>query len=387
MKRIVVLTASRAEYGLLRPLILKLGKEEDIDMRLAVTGSHLSPEFGMTVCEIEEDGIEIDKKTEILLSADTPVSISKSMGLAMISFAEYFAECDPDALIVLGDRFETLAVCCAAMNAGIPVLHLHGGETTEGLIDEAIRHSITKMSYLHFASTENYRQRIIQMGEAPERVFNVGAIGVENALHTQLHCLKSLEKDLQCDLGGCYVVGTFHPVTLEKATAQRQTEELLGALNRNPQITYLFTKANADSDGRIINKMLKRYAQEHDNFILVDSLGTKRYMSALKYASFVIGNSSSGLIEAPSFGIPTINIGDRQRGRIAGESVINCRPEMEDIDLAIKTALSDRFKDIAGKAENPYGEGDTSEKIIRIMKEFLNRDKVDMKKKFHDIRF
>lgn len=387
MKRIVVLTASRAEYGLLRPLILKLEKEEDIDMRLAVTGTHLSPEFGMTVCEIEEDGIEIDKRAEILLSADTPVSISKSMGLAIISFAEYFAESDPDALIVLGDRFETLAVCCAAMNARIPIFHLHGGETTEGVIDEAIRHSITKMSYLHFTCTESYRQRVIQMGEAPERVFNVGALGVENVLHTKFVSLESLEEDFKLKLGECYAVGTFHPVTLEKSTAKRQTEELLKAINRNAEISYLFTKANADSEGRIINAILKRYAKEHDNFFLIDSLGMRRYLSALKYASFVIGNSSSGIIEAPSLGIPTINIGNRQSGRICGKSVISCKPDMNEIDLAIKMALSDQFKSRARDAINLYGDGNTSSKILKIVKDYLFKGKLDIEKKFYDIKF
>lgn len=387
MKKVVILTATRAEYGLLKPLIQKLDSEAEIEMNLAVTGAHLSSEFGMTVREIEADCIHIAKKIEILLNSDTSVSLSKSMGLAIISFAEYFDEYKPDALVVLGDRYETLAVCCAAMNARIPIFHLHGGEATEGLIDEAVRHSITKMSYLHFTSTEDYRHRVIQMGESPDRVFNTGAMGVENALNIKIMNLAELEKSLGYKLEKKYVVGTFHPVTLEKCTAEKQTTELLTALDKNSNIQYLFTKANADTDGRKINGLLDDYAKSHDNFILVDSLGVQRYLSALKYASFVIGNSSSGLIEVPSFHIPTINIGDRQKGRIAGDTVIQCRPEAEAIDKAIKLALSDHFRNNASKAVNPYGNGATSDQIVTIVKDFLLNDKIDIKKKFYDIKF
>ncbi len=387
MKKVVVLTATRAEYGLLKTLIQKLDADTEIEMCLAVTGAHLSPEFGMTVQEIEKDGVKISKKIEILLSSDTPVSLSKSMGLAIISFAEYFDECKPDGLLVLGDRYETLAVCCAAMNARIPIFHLHGGEATEGLIDEAIRHAITKMSYLHFASTDSYRHRIIQMGEDPERVFNVGAMGVENAKTAELLSLDALEKSVGCKLGDKYAVGTFHPVTLENATAESQTRELLKALDRHPGFVYLFTKANADTDGRMINALLEDYARTHDNFFLVDSLGMKRYLSALRYAAFVIGNSSSGLIEVPSFKIPTINIGDRQKGRIAGETVVPCEPDADSIHEAIKKSLTKEFRDKAEKAENPYGDGNTSDKIIRIIRDYLVNHKIDIKKKFYDIEF
>lgn len=387
MKKIVVLTATRAEYGLLKTLIQKLDIDVDIEMQLAVTGAHLSPEFGMTVREIERDGIKISKKIEILLSSDTHISLSKSMGLALISFAEYFDECQPDGLLVLGDRYETLAVCCAAMNARIPIFHLHGGETTEGLIDEAVRHSITKMSYLHFTSTENYRHRVIQMGETPERVFNVGAMGVENAKNMELLSLSALEESLGYKLGEKYAVGTFHPVTLEDSTAERHTKELLKALNRHMDMVYLFTKANADTGGRVINGLLEEYAETHNNFILVDSLGMKRYLSALKYASFVIGNSSSGLIEVPAFQIPTINIGERQKGRIAGETVIQCEPEADSIDKAIEQSLSKEFRGKITKAVNPYGDGNTSDKIVRVIKDYLFDGKIDIKKKFYNIEF
>ncbi len=387
MNKIVILTATRAEYGLLKPIIEKLNADENFDMRLAVTGTHLSPEFGMTVQEIKADQIPIDKMIEIVLSSDTPTAISKSMGLAMISFAEYFEECAPEALIVLGDRYETLAVCCAAMNARIPIFHLYGGEATEGQIDEAVRHSITKMSYLHFASTENYRRRIIQMGEDPKRVFNVGAMGVENALHMTLLSKVELETDLGRKLGERFAVGTFHPVTLEGGTAEIQTEELLEAIENYSDITFLFTKANADTDGRIINKMMAEYADSHRNMILVDSLGMQRYLSALKHASFVIGNSSSGLIEVPSFGIPTINIGDRQKGRIVGKTVIWCEPKRDSICRAIDTGLSGTFRELIKDAVNPYGNGNTSDKIISIVKDFVLNHKIDIKKKFYDINY
>ncbi len=385
--KIIILTATRAEYGLLKPIMQKFLADKDTDTHIAVTGMHLSPEFGMTVKEIESDGLPIDKKIEIVLSSDTPVALSKAMGLAMISFSEYFDESKPDALIVLGDRYETLAVCCTAMNARIPIVHLYGGEATEGLIDEAVRHSITKMSYLHFTATEEFRHRVIQIGESPERVFNVGAMGVENATHATLMSRKELEDSIGFHLGEMFAVGTFHPVTLEHATAEKQTEELLSAIDCHNDIRYIFTKANADTDGRIINALLQDYADRHKNYILVDSLGMKRYLSALKYASFVIGNSSSGLIEVPSFGIPTINIGDRQKGRIMGKTIIQCDPVAKQIDKAINKALSAEFRQSIQDAVNPYGDGNTSDKIVKTVKEFLLDNKIDIKKKFYDIVF
>ena len=387
MKRIVVLTTTRAEYGLLKPIMIKLLNDSDYDTRIAITGMHLSPEFGMTVREIESDHIPVDKKIEIVLSSDTPVAVSKSMGLAMISFAEYFEECRPDALMVFGDRYETLAVCCAAMNARIPIFHLHGGEATEGLVDEAVRHSITKMSYLHFASTESYRRRIIQMGESPERVFNVGAMGVENALHAQLLSKEELEADLNRKLDKRFAVGTFHPVTLEESTAEMQVKELLSAIEDFKDVIFLFTKANADTGGRIINKLMAEYVENHSNLILVDSLGMRRYLSAVSHASFVIGNSSSGLIEVPSFGIPTINIGDRQKGRIAGKTVIQCEPERYSICRAIDKGLSRTFRESIKGIANPYGKGNTSDMVISIVGDFIKNGKIDIKKKFFDISF
>lgn len=385
MKKIVILTATRAEYGLLKPLMTELSADSYYETKIAVTGMHLSPEFGMTVKEIEADGIPIDKKIEIVMSSDTPIAISKAMGLALISFSEYFDECRPDALIVLGDRYETLAVCCAAMNARIPIFHLYGGEATEGLVDEAIRHSITKMSFLHFTSTDVYRNRVIQMGEDPGRVFNVGAMGVENALNVPKMSVEELGRSLGFDLEEPYAVGTFHPVTLEDSTAEKQTIELLAALEKHPNMNYLFTKANADTDGRIINKLLEEYGYKHDNLHLVDSLGMNRYLNAIRNACFVIGNSSSGLVETPSYHVPTINIGDRQKGRLTGETIITCKPDRDSISAAIDKALEQSFRESIQTAENPYGDGNTSQKIITVIKDFFVNGKIDIKKKFYDL--
>ncbi len=387
MKKIVILTATRSEYGLLASLIKKMSKEEEIDVRVAVTGTHLSPEFGRTVNEIRNDGVTIDKEIEILLSSDSPSAISKSMGLALLGFSDYFAELKPDALMVLGDRYETLAVGIAALNERIPIIHLHGGEATEGLIDEAVRNSITKLSALHFTSTEMYRKRVIQMGEKPENVFNVGAMGVENALNLELMSKTDLENSIGCKLNRKYAVLTFHPVTLEKNTAEKQVGELLKAVECRQDILFLCTKANADTDGRIINQRLSEYETNHDNLRLFDSLGMKRYLSALKYAEFAIGNSSSGLIEVPCFGIPTINIGNRQKGRIQAESVLNCEPVSSEIISAISKAMDTQFKEFVKKTKNPYGDGKTSDKIVQITAEYLKNNKFTVQKSFYDIDF
>ncbi len=383
-KKISILTAARSEYGLLKPVIKKLLTISEFDVRIAVTGAHLSPEFGFSCQEIEEDGITIDEKIDILLSADNPQGISKSMGLALISFADYFARIKPDLLILLGDRYETLAVAIAAMNQKVPIAHLYGGETTEGAIDEAIRHAISKMSYLHFTSTEKYRKRVIQLGENPERVFNVGALGVENILHEPLLDIGELEKLINFPLDKPYAVITYHPVTLDNSDVKVQIEALLEVLKRNKNLKYIFTKANADANGRIINQMLEHFVAENNNSVLFSYLGVTKYLSLVKYSSLIIGNSSSGIIEAPSFGIPTINIGDRQKGRITADSVINCQPNQSDIEQALKLALSPEFQLKAKNTVNPYGDGHTSEKIVNIIKKFLMNEKVDLKKRFYD---
>lgn len=384
MKKISILTATRAEYGLLKPIIKKLKEVTNFDVRLVVTGAHLSPEFGLTYKEIEQDGIQIDEKIEILLSADTPSSITKSMGLAMISFADYFSKLNPDLLIVLGDRYETLAVCCAAMNQRIPIAHLYGGETTEGAVDESIRHAITKLSYLHFTSTEEYRRRVIQLGEQPDRVFCVGAIGIENILNEKLMSKSELEISIDFKLDKSYAVITFHPVTLEDNNSAEQFKNLLDACKNHKDMKFIFSKANADANGRVINQLLDRFVIENNNAVAFTSLGMVRYLSALKYCSMVIGNSSSGLVEAPSFGVPTINIGNRQKGRLQSDSVISCEPKSQEINEAINIALSEEFKKKAISCINPYGHGNTSPKIIETIKDFLLNDKIDLKKKFYD---
>ena len=381
MKRISVLTATRAEYGLLKRVICKLQQEDCFDVRVVVTGAHLSPEFGLTYKEIEGDGIVIDEKIEILLSSDSPAAVSKSMGLAMIGFADYFDRTKPELLLVLGDRYETLAVCCAAMNQKIPIAHLYGGETTEGAVDEAIRHAITKMSVLHFTSTEAYRNRVIQLGETPERVFNVGSLGVENVLNEKLLTKQKLEESLNWKLAKPYAVVTFHPVTLEQATAEKQITELLAAVAQNPQYQYLFTKANADCDGRIINQLIDEFVNKHDNCRAYHSLGMIRYLSALRYASFVMGNSSSGIIEAPSFDITSINIGERQKGRIQAESVLNCDASRREIDQCIKSVKND----VIIGATNPYQKANTASIIVETLKRFLLKEGISIKKKFYDL--
>ncbi|SCY04955.1 GDP/UDP-N,N'-diacetylbacillosamine 2-epimerase (hydrolysing) [Lachnospiraceae bacterium XBB2008] len=380
MKKICVLTATRAEYGLLSSLIRKMAVHPDIDMRLAVCGMHLSPEFGLTYHEIEADGIRIDRSIETLMSSDTPSAISKSMGIALAGFSEYFAETIPDALLVLGDRYEVLAVCIAAMNAGIPVFHIHGGEITEGAVDDAIRHCISKMSYLHFTSTEEYRKRVIQLGEAPDRVFNVGALGVENALGIECMSTDELQEALGWKLSEKYALLTFHPVTLERGTASEQIDELLNAIGQFPDVSFIATKANADAYGRVINSKIADYAETHENLRLFDSLGKLRYLSAMKNAAFVIGNSSSGIIEAPAFGIPTVNIGDRQKGRARGNTVIDCAPNCDSIARAIERAL-DMETD---SGSSPYGSGQTSDKILDIILK-LDFDGINLKKQFYDL--
>lgn len=386
MKRICVVTATRAEYGLLKNIIFKLKRNSDFEVNIVATGMHLSAEFGLTYKEIEKDGLEIDEKIEILLSSDTPVSISKSMGLALMSFAEYFSRKRPDMVIILGDRFEMLSVCCAAMNERIPIAHLYGGETTEGAVDECIRHSISKMSYLHFTANEEYRKRVIQLGENPDRVFNVGAMGVENILNTKLLTKNQLEDSINFKLDREYAVITFHPVTLEDDSVVRQFESILKVCDKYKDMKYIFTKSNCDEGGRIINSMIDEYVSKNYNAVAFESLGMIRYLSALKYSSMVIGNSSSGIVEAPVFKIPTINIGDRQRGRLQSETIINCEPEIDDIYSAVKKARSNEFRVKAEKSKNLYGDGNTSDKIVDIIREFLMREKVDLKKKFYDIR-
>lgn len=383
MKTIAVLTATRAEYGLLRPFIKALS-DQGLKAQLLVTGMHLSESFGLTVREIEADGAEVAAKIPILVDSDTPAGVSKTMALAMLGFSDYFAANRPDALLVLGDRYETLAVCCTALNERIPIIHLYGGETTEGAIDEAVRHAITKMSYLHLTSTDEYRRRVIQLGEHPDRVFNVGAIGIENALNLNLLSVDELGDSLGISLQKPYAVMTYHPVTLDDKELLADLNELLDVVASHPDITFLSTKANADAGGRAINIRLAEFAVDHPNLLLFDSLGSLRYLSAIANASFVIGNSSSGLLEAPAFLTPTINIGDRQRGRIKPESVIDCGEDATSIENALRTAMSSEFREQLIGMDNPYGNGHTSRKAARLIGDFLGGE-IDLKKSFFDL--
>lgn len=383
MKRIGIMTGTRAEYGLLKSLMQEINKDNDLELYLIVSGMHLSPEFGMTYQEIEEDGFEINAKVEMLLSSDSPAGISKSIGLGVIGFADEFQRADLDMLILLGDRYEALSAAISAMVMRIPIAHLHGGELTEGAIDEGIRHSITKMSYLHFTSTEQYRNRVIQLGENPERVFYVGALGVENIKKINLMTKEELERSIHFEIDENTVIVTYHPVTLENNTVEEQFLNLLKVLDRNPKIRMIFTKANADTNGRIVNELIDKYAaQNSERACAFVSLGQKRYLSALKYCRIVIGNSSSGIIEAPSFGKPIINIGDRQKGRICADSVINCGYTQQEIQQAMETALTEEFENKASNCRNPYEKENTAANIISVIKDYLLNDKIKLKKDF-----
>jgi GDP/UDP-N,N'-diacetylbacillosamine 2-epimerase (hydrolysing) len=383
--RICVITGTRAEYGLLYWILKEIQVSSDLELKIIATGMHLSPEFGLTYKQIEADGFLIDRKVEILLSSDTPTAISKSMGLGMIGFADAYQEIEPDLILVLGDRFEIFSAVSSAMIAKIPVAHLHGGEATEGLIDEAIRHSITKMSHLHFTATEEYRNRVIQLGEQPERVFNVGAVGIDNINRLTLMPFDEFERSINFKLGKKNLLVTFHPVTLENSTSKEQFANLLEVLVSLDETHIIFTKPNADTDGRIISQMIDSYvADNSETSVSFNSMGQLRYLSALTYVDAVVGNSSSGLIEAPSFHIGTVNIGDRQRGRISADSVINCDSSENGIKEAIVKIYSSSFQNILSTVENPYGKGGASDKIVDYLKDFSLTDLI--KKKFYDLK-
>lgn len=384
-RKICVVTGTRAEFGLLYWLMKEIQNDDVLQLQIIVTGMHLSPEFGLTYQQIEKE-FEIDKKIEILLSSDTETGVSKSMGLTMISFAEAFEELKPDIVVVLGDRFEIFAAASAAMIARIPIAHIHGGETTEGAFDEAFRHAITKMSHWHFTATDSYRKRVIQLGEAPERVFNVGAVGIDNIKKLDLLDRASFEDSINFRLAEKNLLITYHPVTLEDNTAEVQCQELLEALDTLENTHLIFTKANADTNGRVVNRMIDEYVVANpDKACVFASLGQLRFLSALQYVDAMIGNSSSGLAEAPSFKIGTINIGDRQKGRIAADSVIHCAPEKEAILEAMYTLYSKEFAEKIKNVRNPYNNGGASEKIKSILME-VSLESI-AKKKFFDIDF
>lgn len=383
MRKICVITGTRAEYGLMRWVMQGVKDDPELTLQIIATGMHLSPEFGLTYREIEKDGFQIDRKIEMLTSSDTPVGIAKSMGLGLIGFADALNELKPDLIVVLGDRFEIFAAVSAALVARIPVAHLHGGETTEGAFDEALRHSITKMSHLHFVAAEEYRLRVIQLGEQPERVFLVGGLGVDNIKRLKLLDRAALEASIDFKLGPKNLLITFHPVTLETATAADQMAELLAALAELRDTQLIFTMPNADTDGRTLIKMVEQFVAQHPNARAYTSLGQLRYLSCIAQVDGVVGNSSSGLAEVPSFNKGTINVGDRQRGRLQAESVINCEPIRQSIEAALKRLYDADFQVVLRQVRNPYGEGGASEQVVKTIKHYA----IDgiAKKSFYDL--
>ena len=369
-RRICVVTGTRAEYGLLRLVIQGLHEAPDCDLQLIATGMHLSPEFGLTYREIEEDGFPIADRIEMLLSGDTPSAINKSIGLAMIGFGDSFARLRPDLVVLLGDRFEILAAATAALVQGIPIAHIHGGESTEGAIDEAIRHAVTKMAHLHFVAAEPYRHRVLQLGEAPDRVFPVGGLGIDAIRPLPLLSRSELEESLGFRFLERNLMVTFHPPTIEHGAAAGQMRELFSALDAlGPEVGLLFTMPNADAGGRELARMIEGFVAERPNASAYSSLGQLRYLSCMKQMDGVVGNSSSGLLEAPSFGIGTVNIGERQAGRLRADSVIDCAPEREAIERALEQLFSAEFRERAAAAVNPYGGGGASEAIVATLRQ------------------
>ena len=383
-QKICVVTGSRAEYGLLYWILRGIQDSETLELQLVVTGMHLSNEFGYTIQEIERDGFQISRKVEMLVSSDSCVGVAKSTGLGIIGFADALEELKPDLVVLLGDRFEILSAACACLFALVPVAHIHGGEITQGAFDDAIRHSITKMSALHFTSTDEYRRRVIQLGEHPDFVFNVGAPGIDNINSLELLDRGALEAQLGIDLSGKSLLVTFHPATLEVDAGLRDFRSLLDALDQFPDVQLIFTKANADTNGRSINMLIDDYVGSRSSAAAFTSLGQLNYLSLLQSVDGVIGNSSSGLIEAPTFKVGTINIGDRQAGRVRADSIIDCGAAHAEILAAMTKLFSEKFQESLKSVENPHGRGGASRRIIDVL---LNLDLSKLQKKeFFDLK-
>jgi GDP/UDP-N,N'-diacetylbacillosamine 2-epimerase (hydrolysing) len=383
-RKICVVTGARADYGCLRWVMQGIRDSSGLELQVIATGMHLSPEFGLTYREIEQDGFPIDSKIEMLLSADSAPALAKSTGLGLIGFGEALERLRPDLLFVLGDRFEIFAAAAAATLARIPIAHAHGGETSEGAFDEALRHSITKMSHLHFVAAEAYRKRVIQLGEDPERVFLVGGLGLDNVGKLRLLEREALEAALGFKLGRNNLLITFHPVTLENATSAAQMDALLGALDALEDTHLIFTLPNADTGGRVLIEMIERFVSNRSHARAYASLGEQRYLSCIRHVDGVVGNSSSGLIEAPSFKKGTVNIGDRQRGRLRAASVIDCAADRQSIDAALQQLYSPEFQSRLPGVRNPYGEGGASARIIPILRDYPLE--FVLKKTFYDLR-
>lgn len=383
MKKICVVTGTRAEYGLLKWVMEGIKNSKKLQLQLIVTGMHLSHEFGYTISTIKSDGFKIDHKVEMLLSSDSTTAISKSIGLGIIGFADALSQLKPDFLLVLGDRFEIFSAATAAMISRIPIIHIHGGELTEGLIDDPIRHSISKMSYLHFVACEEYKRRVIQLGEQPDNVFDIGGLGVESILRLKLLSRSKLEKEIGFKFLPSNFLITFHPVTLEKNTASYQMDQLLKALSELKNTGLIFTMPNADTEGRVIFEKILNFCKQHSTAKAFVSLGQLKYLSCIQYIDAVIGNSSSGLIEVPTFKKATVNIGDRQRGRLKALSVVDCEAKKVSIRNAIKYIYSSDFQSKLPFVKNPYGTGGASKKIIQILENNVTKNM--LKKKFYDM--
>lgn len=384
-RKVCIVTGTRAEYGLLRGVIEGVHRAPTMELQLLVTGAHLSPAFGLTYREIVADGWAIDARVEMLVSADSASGVAKSMGLGLIGMADAFARLQPHMVVLLGDRYEILAAAAAALVAGIPVAHLHGGEVTEGAFDESIRHAVTKMSHLHFVAAEPYRQRVIQLGEAPEHVYLVGGLGVDAIQHMALMDRAALESSLDFRFAGTNLLVTFHPVTLDDDGSEQQMAELLAVLDTMPDTGLIFTLPNADNGSRALTRQVEDFVARHPNTKAFVSLGQRRYASCLKQVDGVVGNSSSGLIEAPALGVGTVNIGDRQKGRLRADSVIDCAPQREAIAQALQTLFDPGFRQRARRTVNPYGSGGAAKKIVQVLQEVPLQGL--RRKPFHDLDF
>lgn len=385
-RKICVVTGSRADYGLLRPLLTAIRTETHLKLQLMVTGMHLSSEFGNTWRAIVDDGFDIDERVEMLLASDSEHAISSAMALGLVGFSNAVQRLRPDIIALLGDRFEIMAAAMAAMLHRIPIAHIHGGEVSEGAFDEAIRHSITKMSQLHFTATDAYRKRVIQLGENPRLVHNVGALAADNIAALPLLNKKVVEREIDMPLDGLVLLVTYHPVTLSEEDTVTGVEALLKALDYFPEARVVLTRANADVGGSLVNLRFEKYATDRAaRCVVFNALGTVRYLSVMRLATAVVGNSSSGLIEAPIMGVPTVNIGDRQRGRLRVESIIDCNEDATNIAQAIKQAQSKDFRSRIAGMQSPYGDGKTAPRICRYLSR-LNLEGL-VKKHFHDIDF
>ncbi len=383
VKHVCVVTGTRAEYGLLRWLMEDLRGASDFRLSIIATGTHLSPEFGYTIKEIESDGFVVDKKVEMLLSCDTASGIAKSVGIGVLGIADAVHDLKPDVVVLLGDRYELLSAAIACLIAGIPIAHIHGGEITEGAFDESIRHTITKMSYLHFVAAEPYRRRVIQLGEDPSRVFLVGGLGVDAITRCPLMTRGELENSLSFSLGNRNLLITFHPVTLDEIPSDEQLSALLAVLSSLDDTRLLFTLPNADTNNARLTQLIKDFCSNHSNAIAFSSLGQRRYFSCMKHFDGVVGNSSSGLLEAPSFRTGTVNIGARQAGRLRAASVIDCDATFDSIASALSTLFCDEFQKSLSSVINPYGEGGASGEIVRILRNLDTT--VGVKKVFFDL--